>query len=148
MLIRINSHSFALPRAGGLEVVFSERTRSGAYWGDRGLAPPLARPEDPAPLGGLLADALGAGLRALDVYDGLEVAQPPADLLGVAIRVAPDKVLQRGQRGRGGHGARARGKSWACTCPHTHTHFRGPARPFLFLCLEVDILGRVGFCLL
>mmetsp|Transcript_31482 Transcript_31482/g.100669 ORF Transcript_31482/g.100669 Transcript_31482/m.100669 type:complete len:326 (-) Transcript_31482:54-1031(-) len=26
----------------------------------------------------------------------LEVAQPPADLLGVAIRVAPDEVLQRG----------------------------------------------------
>ena len=67
MLIRINSHSFALPRAGGLEVVFSERTRSGAYWGDRGWAPPLARPEDPAPLGGLLADALGAGLRALEL---------------------------------------------------------------------------------
>ena len=67
MLIRINSHSFALPRAGGLEAVFSERTRSGAYWGDRGLAPPLARPEDPAPLGGLLADALGAGLRALEL---------------------------------------------------------------------------------
>ena len=47
--------------------MFSERTRSGAYWGDRGLAPPLARPEDPAPLGGLLADALGAGLRALEL---------------------------------------------------------------------------------
>ena len=46
------------------------------------MAPPLARPEDPAPLGGLLADALGAGLRALELlllnlYLAVQVYLPP-----------------------------------------------------------------------
>ena len=41
---------------------------------------------------------LCAGLRALDVYDGLEVAQPPLEVLLVAVRVSLDQVLKRGQR--------------------------------------------------
>ena len=55
------------------------------------MAPPLARPEDAAPLGGLLADALGAGLRALELlllnlYLAVQVYLPPLAVGGRCAR--------------------------------------------------------------